>query len=499
MKKEKAEKVITAIVFLFALFMMVHKITYSTLWGDEWIEWLYSQKSFRTGDWYQAVSSTLQPPLYNVVMHFWLKISDTIFWFRFANVIMGMAASIFLYLSLKKLYKNVYISCMAVVGLCACYQWIYYVQECAEYCLMMTCLFAALYYYICAVSEPTHIYRNELSFILLSVSAVYTQYGAVFIVVPLLVVYYLHAISSKNKDSIFRITVYYLICMIIFAVPLYVFFLKGMMGKKDLSHSMRVTFDPGILKTNIRELLLYLYNIKRSELNITIFAVIAILFIMLAAAVLLILAAKKDFIKSSLLLTFVSAYCIHSAAVLYDIYSTNYIKGMACRYSLFYIPIMSIVIPVILVEIVNVIPSRKIRVGGGTTVLLCFTWIVIASIPSIMQNWKKAYDDEFAEIWIENGGYNSITYVCGYPGLGYTHYLTSAGYDTESVTGHLNFEINNETVFPDDFWLWKTGWSYEKFDQILEEISQKPEYKIIIYADHGNKGQLAYCYKWNGM
>ena len=75
--------------FCFFVFMMVYKLMNSALWYDEWIEYYFSQKSIMNGELYQSVISTFQPPLYNFLMHFWLKISDSLLWFRLFNVVIG--------------------------------------------------------------------------------------------------------------------------------------------------------------------------------------------------------------------------------------------------------------------------------------------------------------------------------------------------------------------------------------------------------------------------
>jgi len=58
--------------------------------------------------------------LYNFIIHFWLKISTSILWFRLFNVFIGFGSGIFLFLILKKyiatrLHYLVYVLCQCVI------------------------------------------------------------------------------------------------------------------------------------------------------------------------------------------------------------------------------------------------------------------------------------------------------------------------------------------------------------------------------------------------
>ena len=70
----KKENLFLGAVFSFFVFMMLLQITHSALWGDEWIEYDYSQANISNGDLYNKIISTFQPPLYNFVMHFYFHI-----------------------------------------------------------------------------------------------------------------------------------------------------------------------------------------------------------------------------------------------------------------------------------------------------------------------------------------------------------------------------------------------------------------------------------------
>ena len=54
-KMIKNEQMQLFFCFLFFLFMCVFNLMHSSLWGDEWVEYYYSQKAIKTGDMYNAI------------------------------------------------------------------------------------------------------------------------------------------------------------------------------------------------------------------------------------------------------------------------------------------------------------------------------------------------------------------------------------------------------------------------------------------------------------
>ena len=49
------KKTLSIAVFLWLLFIMTYNLLYSAPWGDEWIEYTYSQASFQNGEFYESV------------------------------------------------------------------------------------------------------------------------------------------------------------------------------------------------------------------------------------------------------------------------------------------------------------------------------------------------------------------------------------------------------------------------------------------------------------
>ncbi len=100
------------------------------------------------------------------------------------NLIPGIISLIALYKGVMALIgKSVYANA-SVIALSCCYQWIYYVQECAEYCLMLMFLFLSLLFWIRLMKENR--IRDYLFFVINIVCAIFSQYGAAIIGIPYL-------------------------------------------------------------------------------------------------------------------------------------------------------------------------------------------------------------------------------------------------------------------------------------------------------------------------
>ena len=293
----------------FFVFMMAFHITHSALWGDEWVEYYFSQELIMNGDMYKKIVTTFQPPLYNFLMHLWLQINETVLWFRCFNIVLGCIAGFFLFYTLKKLY-NERVAGVVLCVLGACYQWIYCVQECSEYTLMLCCLFGALYFYVAVSEEFT--YQRMLCFIICNVLAIYSQYGSVFVSLPLLLLFFMGNILNKSVERKRKIWIFisYFISLIIFAVPLYVYFLRQQLGNNQIS-SHTVKFVPELLMDlpfTFGRILGYLYHVNSGDIWTVILSLASILFIVISIFV---LANKSDWIKNSLIIALWIGYIVH--------------------------------------------------------------------------------------------------------------------------------------------------------------------------------------------
>ncbi|MBR4473373.1 MAG: glycosyltransferase family 39 protein [Oscillospiraceae bacterium] len=225
--------------FGFFLFMMLFHLMHSPLWGDEWVEYSVSQQSIQYSEMIISIIRSFQPPLYNFVMHFWLQINNSILWFRLFNVLVGFISGIIMFKTLS-LTANRIVASATVFVLGATYQWVFCIQECSEYSLMVMFLFFALYYFILTHRENT--LKNELLLILSCILAIYSQYGAVFVAVPLLMQNFFNVCRSRNLARIKTSISIYVVSVIVFAAPLYYFFARWQLMRNGLEHNLSFNY-----------------------------------------------------------------------------------------------------------------------------------------------------------------------------------------------------------------------------------------------------------------
>lgn len=481
------EKIYTLASFCFFVFMMCFKLMNSSLWGDEWVEYFYSQAKIMNGDLYNNIISTFQPPLYNFIMHFWLKISQSILWFRLFNVIIGFICAIFIYLSIKILYDN-RIASLVIALWAVCYQWIYCIQECSEYSLMLMFLSGSLFFYIiCCESFK---YLSMIFFILFSVLAIYSQYGAVFVAVPLLLLLYIRIVFSKkeNVQKKIIINLAYLFSLIAFAMPLYIFFVRKQMENNGISDNA-VKLSGGILREipfKLGQVIGYFYNICPDDIWDVVCAIASVMIISLI--IVIIFYKSTSWIKKSVLIAFLMGYIAHFVLVQMHIYAMIHpgmSGGFYIRYSYFYIPICCLALPIIYKE--SSIDKMRIIKCIVCILIICTS---VVSFLDLKENWHKALDKEFMEIWSENEGWNDYTILYGVNYGFYYHVKELDNYQEEYLDKVLTKVDNNN--LPSSFWAWRINWGGDGWQETIDKANSLG-YSVTIYEDSGYSGQLAFC------
>lgn len=507
MKWEKVNKksfvliVVSGLSFAFFLYTMLHNLMFSPLWGDEWVEYTYSQLGLRNGDMYQAIISTYQPPLYNWIMHFWLSVSTNVFWFRLFNVVVGMASAAFLFATVRKVY-NAYIADVVIVALAAVYQWIYCIQECSEYALMLLFLFASLYAYIC-LEEKYTVTRLGL-FIVACVAAIYSQYGAVFVIGPLLMLEGGRLLLSKeisNKNKVI-VAGSYLASGLVFAIPLYIWFMKPQMANQQTTGN-RLPFAKEMLSevhVKIGQIFAYFLNLQDDETWNALFMKVGI--IILIMVLILIVKPKIEGYKRRLAIVFMTAYLLHVVLVemhIYGMVAVNESAGFYWRYSYFYIPLLCILLPICIGEFSKLFPETSGKVIIG---ILCGVLVIpfFFSYKQMMLNWKKSNDDVVAQEWLAHEGWKEPTYLVEYAANQFEYWIPKYCELDDSYRENLIYINYPEDVdmnnLPEKFYVWQTNWPRAVGQQLIESaLNQGYEYERYAFFNDGYGGILIYFYQ----
>ena len=484
------ERIQIGVCFAFLLFMMVFNLMHSSLWGDEWVEYYYSQRAIKTGDMHAAIVSTFQPPLYNVLMHFWLKISQSLVWFRFFNVVLGFIAAVFIYKTNQKLHGR-RMGLITVAILAVCYQWIYFIQECSEYTLMLMWLCAAIYFYVSCCEEFS--YRMMAGFVLSSVLAIYSQYGSVFVAVPLLALFFFRTVFNAEVHLKRKIIVLatYGFSFIAFAIPLYVFYLREQMENNAISDNT-VSFSGETIRDIpfvFGQIIGFFFGVNDGAVWPVVLSIISV--IILALCIMIVINNKVDWTKKSIIIVLLVAYVLHFLLVQMHVYAMAHpgkSAGFFVRYSLFYIPLCCVAFPIVGTECRAIFDEfaswKKIAIAG---VAVC---ILATSFVTVINNWNKALDDKFIKIWEENEGWKDQTYLFGVD-YGFYYYVKQLDNYDESFLEKATKKIDLNNL-PERFWAWRINWGGDGWQRTIDK-ARNLGYTVTVYVDSNYNGQLAFC------
>lgn len=231
------------IILAFWGIFYISGLTHSGLWFDESIEYYYSK--YLTGpvpvdpvdqsgnNMYERICLTYQPPLYNILMYFWLLLFDSEAGFRLAGVIITFLGSFGFFFAIRRLAGYLW----GILGVCfylSTAAVFFSALECSEYNLMLCMECWAIYYYVVCVRSPSMnvSYNALMGFFLFAALSVYSQYGAVFFVVALFISLCLVYLKSKNFVSVRRLFIIGTGTFIIAIIPLLFYFLRVQMGNQ---------------------------------------------------------------------------------------------------------------------------------------------------------------------------------------------------------------------------------------------------------------------------
>lgn len=460
-KSKKITELVFAIL-VFALFIGIacYKLTNASLWFDETIEYWFSKVLFgalpyeeafsNTANMYERIITTLQPPLYNILLYVWLKISDAEWWFRFFGVVMGIIGMLGIYKSVKALC-NAYAASLSVLFSTMVYRLLYYWLECAEYCLMLGMLCLAMYFFIQLIIKPTS--KNIIFFTLFACMAVYSQYGAAFPVVCMASIAVIYIICQKNKKLILTITASYASALVFAAVPLYIFFLKAQMSiQADRTvKAETITFTNGFLSDFFHSIQTVLkWNFLPGCSDTIVCAVLTILLLLIVMS--LIFGKIKPVKYIILLNTFM--WLAYYFAVKFRFYAYG---SFGDRYSLFFIPFWIVLIFSVCFDIFSSMQDTihlfHLKIQKANYVLL--VPLLISMIVFCIFNWNtKIQPDWFkqdiraaAAAWYEHDAYQKDTLVYYSSNSGFSYYIRQNDHynaQTEANVQYMPWIYNEE-------------------------------------------------------
>lgn len=488
MKKNNAKIKWLGIGLIFTVYFLVtcHKLINASLWYDETIEYWYSKRMFGTipgisdlPNMYERIISTFQPPLYNFVMHFWLKISDGETWFRFFGVLMGFIGAIGIYKAIKT-YGNDMIALSTVVLSIFTYRMVYYYQECAEYCLLLGIIPWCLYFFIRLMQKQNKF--NIIIFTILCVLAVYSQYGAAFPVIAMCLCSLCFICLKQNKSAIVVLSISYAAALIVTALPLMFLFLKPqIMNQHNENISINNLMSSKWITDLPNDLLdVYKWNFMpfASDFCVTISLIAGICIIIFS------LFLGNYIVKCLIIFNIITWLCYYIAVKL-GLYAYG---NFGNRYNLFFIPVWIVLISISILSIWRKIDSyeckkqkvaqlikklsntKHLYLGMCLAILLCFC---ISNWNNINANWIKEDIRGAVDKWYEIKGFEQPTLVYYAADSGFAYY----------VQNHRQGNLYNECFVK--YMNWMRDKNVDEYISYIDEIYQRtlPD-ELLIVASH---------------
>ena len=409
------ESFLMLLAFVVFFCVTCYKLTYAPLWFDETIEYWYS-KTFIGGipfgsppNMYQRIVSTFQPPLYNFLMYFWLKVSSSEFWFRFFGVLMGFAGNVAIYKSVQRI-GNSYIAVLAVLFTSFIGQMVYYWQEAAEYCLMLGTLCWTVYFFIAFIKKQT--LNNIIGLTISSILAVYSQYGAAFLVSSVLMTAYIYALIKREKSVILEISITYIVAFITTALPLvFLFLLKQIEYQQNtIGEAQGALFEVNIFYDIIKNFAVVVCVNLFPETSA---AAIAFTFIFISCGIVVLVFSKKAYARC-LVIVNITTYIFYYISVKAGLYSYGNFGG---RYCLFFIPLWVVSVFSFGIEITELLQQKfvkikKIRqIAMSIAIVTIVCYMIFSWNKSLKNNWIKEDMRGAVRKWIECDANTSQTIV----------------------------------------------------------------------------------------
>ncbi len=241
MKIKNCNTYIFLLIIAVALVIRLYHIGTLSIWYDESFSIVLADKS--VASLYEIAKADVHPPLYYILLHFWMKIYSGAAFLRLFSVLFSIAAIVVTYFVAKEIFDNK-VALLASFFLSIAPLFVHHSQEIRMYSLLMFFLMMASYFLWMFVKKGK--FFDCLGYVLCSVCALYTHYFALFLIVAQ--ISYLVFTDVLKKDIIKRLIVRLLIIfsmLLLYKPWLSIFFTHIQTGTGSSAHSLphAITFD----------------------------------------------------------------------------------------------------------------------------------------------------------------------------------------------------------------------------------------------------------------
>lgn len=435
-------------VLIFFL-VVLYKLDYSSLWGDEAVEYWFSKVASGPihgvsydANMYERINFTYQPPFYNMFMHIWLMFGHSEWWMRFFSVICGTIGVVGIFKAVEKV-ANYWVAAVMVIFTAFNKLYFYYCQEAAEYCLLLCFSCWSVYFFVSYLIDSKKVYEKEGAFLgsyestrkrnlilmmLFGVFALYSQYGGAF---PLLAMclccflFYIH-----NRREIFRQLLWYIGSFVFTVIPLVWFFMLIQIRHQQHSNMVsHMVFNGNPIFDFVYDFLIVfktslMYNVP------DIYILLLLGLCVLAILVVLIRGSRQGrcIVVSNLFI-----WIFYYIVVKCGLYANG---GFGYRYELCFTPLWTVCFTALFVEAFRLVrdkflslekvgESDKKRIVTAASLIMVFL-VLGTAIPSwriISQGVTKSRIRELTACWLEQDFEAAVTIVDRPLYAGFAYYL----------------------------------------------------------------------------
>ena len=456
------------VALIYYWIMALYKLTQAPIWQDEAMEFFCSvpvKGAIRGVTEYASMYERMariqqQPPLYNWVMCLWLQISEGEWWYRFSSVVFGFVAAIALYFVIRKLC-NRYLAAFCVVVYSSIYILMYYIKEASEYSLLIMLLFWLIYVWLLLYDNIN--IKRILIFTLLCVLAVFTHYGAVFVVVPFGISVLIMIWRKKDWKQFWTG-----ICM---------FAMAGGVGGLTLLHFFIIPQSANSVSTlfSEQEIIIERGSIFGDFLNSIMcvfkwctidmdrdwekiwWLIIAVMIVLAGIIVYVAIKSKRNIIRYYLYCN-IAVYLIYYIVTKLNIYAYGWYGN---RYNMFLFPLWFVLIAVSLYEFVIVLrqnSNESVRkLALPIQIIFIFAGLIycIYGDYRISNHWDKMDLRTVVSEWYSNNGYETATLLDFHQRYGFVYYFTHNDKYDESQWENIIYNDQVETYSANNTQIWK--------------------------------------------
>jgi len=197
MKTKNINKLFLLSIILLAILMRLYPSNALSLWYDESFSIILAKKDL--GNLLEIAKADVHPPLYYILLHFWLNI---VMFPRLFSVLFSIVSIILTYLIAKKAFGE-RIALLTSFFLSISPTSVHYSSEIRMYALLLFFSLIATYFLLRFVSDKKKL--NAVFYVFFSVCAYYTHYYALFSIVAQLI--YLISINAYHENFIKRLKI----------------------------------------------------------------------------------------------------------------------------------------------------------------------------------------------------------------------------------------------------------------------------------------------------